>query len=307
MACLAATTVSFARAEHLLGELCGWSVSDETLRQACYREAKRVGDWRGQPQAAGGTFGKAKGDVELQIDAAKVNTDTGWRDMKIGIFAKRPPGEPCTPAGQHDRVLPKPTARVAFCAIEASEEFGRRCGRWAAALALTVPALVSVLGDGAAWIWDIVKEHFAGAKELLDLWHGLEHVGKASEVLHGRGSAEGLAWQRSVRGALLADGWVGLCEQVGKAMDPDMEAAKREALDDLVSYYAKNLSRVNYCARLYKGQSIGSGMVEGAAKNVIGKRLKANAARWRVANVQHMGELCCLAYSDTWDAYWSRR
>ena len=69
-------------------------------------------------------------------------------------------------------------------------------------LALTVPALISVLGDGASWIWDIVKDHFAGARELLDLWHGLERVGKASEVLYGRGSAEGQAWQKAVRGAL---------------------------------------------------------------------------------------------------------
>jgi hypothetical protein len=51
------------------------------------------------------------------------------------------------------------------------------------------------------------------------------------------------------------------------------------ALDELMSYLAAHTERLNYCHRLYTGQSIGSGMVEGAAKNPIGRRLKHNGAR----------------------------
>ena len=46
-------------------------------------------------------------------------------------------------------------------------------------------------------------------------------------------------------------------------------------------------------------------MVEGAAKNLIGRRLKQTGARWRVENVNQMAELCCLTYSDHWDLYWA--
>jgi hypothetical protein len=303
MACLAGSTVSFAKAQHLLGELCGWSVSDETLRQVCYREARRVEGWRGQDQTAAAAFHDASGDFELQIDAAKVNTDTGWRDVKIAIFARRPSGKPSTPEGYRKRVLPPPSVRLAFCAIQTSEEFGERCRQWARALGIE-PASLSVLGDGAEWIWEIVKKQLPGARELLDVWHGLDHVSKASDAVFGCGSAEGKEWQWRVALALLRDGWLGLCEEMGKAVGAYPEGEKRAALDDLVGYFAKHLTRLNYCVRLYKGQSIGSGMVEGAAKTLIGKRLKANAARWKVTNVQLMGELCCLAYSDTWDAYW---
>ena len=62
---------------------------------------------------------------------------------------------------------------------------------------------------------------------------------------------------------------------------------------------------IGYCHRLYTGQSIGSGMVEGAAKNLVGRRLKQTGARWRVENVNEMAELCCLTYSDHWDRYWA--
>ncbi len=63
--------------------------------------------------------------------------------------------------------------------------------------------------------------------------------------------------------------------------------------------------RLNYCHRLYTGQSIGSGRVEGAAKNLVGRHLKQTGARWEVGNVNRMAELCCLTYGDRWDLYWT--
>jgi len=45
--------------------------------------------------------------------------------------------------------------------------------------------------------------------------------------------------------------------------------------------------------------------VEGACKQVIGRRLKQTGARWRVERLNRMAELCCACYSDCWDGYWS--
>ncbi len=47
-------------------------------------------------------------------------------------------------------------------------------------------------------------------------------------------------------------------------------------------------------------------MVEGAAKNLIGRRLKANNAEWRIENVEKMAGLCSALYSDCWDPFWIR-
>ena len=41
--------------------------------------------------------------------------------MRVGVFAKRPAGEPATPAEWAERQLPAPTARVAFAAIESAD------------------------------------------------------------------------------------------------------------------------------------------------------------------------------------------
>jgi hypothetical protein len=73
---------------------------------------------------------------------------------------------------------------------------------------------------------------------------------------------------------------------------------KRAALDALDGYLASHAYHLNYAARLADGRSIGSGQVEGACKNMIGRRLKQTGARWRVRRVNRMASLCSLLYSN---------
>ena len=63
--------------------------------------------------------------------------------MKIGIFARREPGQKAMAARWDSRDLTGPTARVAFAAIEPVERFAPRIGEWASR---------QEPGDGAAWI-----------------------------------------------------------------------------------------------------------------------------------------------------------
>jgi len=301
---LAATQQSFARAAAVLEELCGWSISDEAIRRARYREADAVGQWQERHEAAYQAFVNAPGRIELQVDAGKVNTLEGWRDMKIAIYAKREAGPPATPAEWGTRVLPQPRARVAFARVEGAEAFGLRLADWTGRLRVDT-SQVSVLGDGAEWIWNLADEHVAGAKQILDVYHGCERLATAGRRLHGEGTAAFDAWLAEARGRLLADGWGGVCEQAGRALAGPLGEAAREPVEEMLGYFSKHTHRLNYCARLYAGQAIGSGMVEGACKNVIGKRLKQTAARWRLENVQKMAVLCCCSYSDTWALYWT--
>jgi hypothetical protein len=225
--------------------------------------------------------------------------------MKIGIFARRERGEPVTPEDWDQRDLPAPTARAAFAAIETIDDFAPRWGEWAARLGIQDLTTITVLGDGAEWIWNAATKQFGNSPQVLDIYHAAEYVADASKSLYGEGTSEAAAWLDRGRGLLLSDGWAGLCDHIGATLTGAPELSGHAALGTLTGYFAAHTGRLNYCHRLYTGQSIGSGMVEGAAKNLVGRRLKQTGARWEVENVNAMAELCCLTYSDHWDLYWA--
>jgi hypothetical protein len=304
LACRAGAQHSFAEAEKLLADLCGWSISDERLRQACHAEAARVSAFREQDAGLATDFAKAAGDIEFQTDASKVNTDMGWRDMKIGIFAKRPRGDSALPEQWDKRDLPSPSFRVAVAAIEEIETFAPRWRKWAKRLNIEAFTSITVLGDGAEWIWNRAVEQFPGSRGVLDIFHASEKIADAAKAVFGEGTEAARSWFEASRLALLKDGWWGLCGSIGAALAGNPSGEGRAALEELTNYFAKQTEHVNYSLRLHRGQSIGSGMVEGAAKNLIGRRIKQTGARWTVANANKMAELCSLSYSNLWDRYW---
>src|SRR5262249_35448534 len=165
--------------------------------------------------------------------------------------------------------------------------------RWAGRLGIGEAAAVSVLGDGADWIWKQTDKQLPGARGLLDIYHASEHLAGCARALYGEGAAAGLAWGGQGREALAAAGAGG--------------AEKRRALEDAARYFERRAEYLGYAERLAQGQSIGSGLVEGACKQVIGRRMKQTGARWRVRRANRMATLCCTFHSDTWAPYWASR
>jgi hypothetical protein len=302
--CLTGARVAFAAAGTLIAACCGWTVSDETIRLACERQSGRIAEFDATP-AAFAKFSRAAGELEFQLDGTTVNTTGGWRDMKIGIFARREPGEKATAAQWDSRDLPRPTARVAFAAIEPIEQFAPRIGAWATRLELTDTAAITTLGDGAAWIWNAAAEQLPGSGGVLDIYHAAGHISQAGKKLFGEKAVEAKTWLEEGRALLLSDGWAGLCDHIGATLVKDPELSGHAALAELTGYFAAHTGRLNYAHRLHTGRSIGSGMVEGAAKNLIGKRMKQTGARWVVGNADAMACLSSLSYSDHWDLFWA--
>src|SRR4029450_12565556 len=144
--------------------------------------------------------------MEFQTDATKLNTTEGWRDVKIAVFAKRKAGLPATAERWDKRALPKPTARFAFAAVSAIRAFAPLWRSWADALGLG-EARLSVLGDGADWIWDHAGAQFGDWVRVLDIFHGGEWLSKAAKAGCGEGTAEAARWLKEGRLALLRDGY----------------------------------------------------------------------------------------------------
>jgi len=304
MACLAGVQQSFARAEALLAELSGWELDDETMRRLCHAEAARAAATRPQ-RATAEAFAAAPGDRELQIDAGKVNTQEGWRDVKVAVFACRERGAPAEAATWDRRDLPAPSVRSVIAAVEEASRFGARCAAEACRLGLTEPSALSVSGDGAEWIWNLSGRHFPGASENLDIQHGAGHLAEAARRVLGEGTAAARAEAERGRLRLLQDGFWGVTEWVGELGARLPAGGDGAALAEVLNYFAAHQGRVNYAARLRRGQSIGSGLIEGSIKQLVNRRLKQTGARWKAEHVGPLVELGALANSPEWDAHWN--
>jgi hypothetical protein len=303
-ACLAGVQQSFGKAEMVLSELAGWDLDDESIRRLCHAEAARVRAARTE-RATAEKFAAAPGDRELQIDAGKINTEDGWRDVKLAVFACRERGKPATVAEWEQRDLPAPTVRSVIAAVEEAARFGNRCAAEAQRLELTEPSTLSVLGDGAEWIWNLAGQHFAGAGQLLDAYHGAEHLAEAAKKVFGEGSATARTETERGRTRLLEDGYWGVTEWVGKVSTIIPAGGEGAALGNALNYFAGHQERLGYAVRLRRGQSIGSGMVEGTIKQLLNRRMKQTGARWKTGHVGPFVELGALAAGPEWTDYWN--
>ena len=249
-------------------------------------------------------FRKAQGDIEFSTDGTSVNTWEGC-EMRLGIFSKRLRGEAATAENWDDRELPVPHVRLAFAAIEKSERFAARWGQWAGRRGVHDTAKISVLADGASWIWEKTAMHFAGATGVLDIYHALEHVAETAKALYGEGTAKTQEWIDNARQDLLAGGWAAMWKRLRVAQQRTRKRSERRSLPSLTDYLGKHAEHLSYAQRLAEGRAIGSGQVEGACKPMIGRRLKQTGARWRVRRVNRMATLCAIMYSNHWDACWT--
>ena len=295
LACIAGAGESFERAARSLRELAGLNVCDNTVRAACDRHGGRMRAWQREAPEASRPFREADGDVEFQTDGTCVNTTSGWREVRLSIFAKRRRGEPVAdPEDWDDQRLPAPQARVAAAAIRTSGSLGPQWRRMAGRLGVKLSDAVTVLADGAKWIWSEVERNLPGAAGVLDFYHASEHLRATAVACNGEGPAAE-AWRQARRRTLLRSGASALLTEL---------TAEPGDTTDLVGYLWPHVGHTPYRQRLAEGRSIGSGMVEGACKTAIGKRLKQTGARWRARRLERMAALCCLRYGDQFDLYW---
>ncbi len=304
LACLAAASWSFDVASNRLDEIAGVRIDDETIRRHSHQAATELTRRRDDapPKAA---FAKAQGDVEFLTDGVMAPTRDGWRELKMARFQVRRRGEAAEVADWSDRNLPAPTASVAYASTADSASFSARWGPWAEGLGIDPKGRLTVLADGAAWVWTAATEHFPAAEQVLDIFHASLYLAAAATGLHGEATAEAIAWREHGRSRLLADGWPGLLDHIGATPGEGRTAVGQAALDEMIGYFAKHTGRVGYFGRLRSGRSIGSGAVEGLARR-MGRRLKVPGRGWCVGNLDAMAALIASVDTPEWAGLWDR-
>jgi hypothetical protein len=303
MAVFAGARDSFAHAQQTLRELCGWNLDDDVIRRLTHAAARRATNGR-DTRADDERFAQAPGAVEVAIDAGKVNTGTGWRDVEVAVACKRQAGEPADLGRWDRRELPTPSVRSVVAAIEEAELFTGRVRAESDRLGVTTAPDVTVLADGAEWIWNLGAEVFPQATGVLDAFHAIEHVADAVKAVWGTDTPAAAERIATGRRTLLSGGKAGIESWIGARFGELPEGASGEPLLDLAAYLLKHPTRLDYATRLADGRSIGSGLVEGSIKQFVNRRLKQTGAKWKVRHVGPLVELAALIETPDWNALW---
>jgi len=303
------TVWSFDNASAKLDDLCSMKVSDDTIERVCQDEGERARQWLRGPQKPGGAdalaqrFVAAPGEAEFYSDGLKVNTTGGWREMRLNLLQKRERAAAVTPDQWKDRVLPEASVRLASCAIADSRLTGAMWKQWSRRMGLEDSTQLSVLADGAPWIWEQASLRLSPhAQWCVDIYHVSEHLHDCAKAMFGEGTAA-QAWAEQRLEELIREAGPRFIAQLDLRIQSCADDNQVAAMQCLRTYLQGNRDRMWYAQRLAEGKAIGSGAIEGACKK-IGTRLKLNSARWRTRRAERFGALLCLEYTDQMPAYW---
>jgi len=246
---------SYRLAAENLEEFCGIHLSHTLVGNLAQKTADEIAGKLPDHRDIRDNFQKAEGEIEFTVDGTCINTrnedgQAQWREMKVGLLAKRPCSESAFPSQWDSRKLSEFTAVAAFAAIENKEEFQKRCQTEARRLG--VSEVTSALGDGAAWIWSIILLVFGKTEECLDIYHALEHVATCGKALYGSGQAF-TDWLNRMRMVLLSEGFTGMDRELSLLLSGELHPHGRVAVKSLHKYLENHRERLHYCERLAGG------------------------------------------------------
>ena len=240
----------------------------------------------------------------ISSDGCHTNSPDGWKEVKVGSVSK---DYPYTNATSVIKVRPGSPRYVA--SVKPAADFGKQLSALATQTGIYQDEKrmdteeVVVIGDGAAWIWNLADEHFPGATEIVDYMHAKTHLYGVAKHALGEDNSDAIeTWVNTTETPL----YNGETSQVVAriwALETQNPAI-RDVLKREVGYFQKHAHRMQYRTFTEKGYQIGSGVIESACKHVVAERCKQAGMRWSKPGINAILFWRCLLKNGTWETYW---
>jgi hypothetical protein len=163
---------------------------------------------------------------------------------------------------------------------------------------------LTVIGDGAAWIWNLAAATFPEATHIVDLFHAREHLHSLTRALEFMLLDRRDQWLA----ARLEDLDYGYTDGIEAAVRAyPLQGVKKDEVDKELGYFLNNAPRMRYHWFRARGLFAGSGVVEAGCKSVIGQRLKQSGMHWTIAGADSIITLRCAEASSQWETVCSNR
>lgn len=155
------------------------------------------------------------------------------------------------------------------------------------------------------WIWNIADQHFAGAIQIVDIWHAREHLWDLAAKLFPSDETQRKRWAKKLIQKLNR----GRVDNVVKELRC-FSTRKPQLRDELriqADYFERNRNRMRYPKFRKQGLFIGSGVIEAGCRTVIGSRLKQSGMFWTVRGANAIIAQRCNRLSGKFEDYWASR
>lgn len=150
-------------------------------------------------------------------------------------------------------------------AIQNAGQFGKRLDVEAWKRGWSRAEKKVVIGDGARWIWNLARQHFPGALEIVDLFHARQHLWDLARLLYPNDTKRRNAWIGLHQKRWLDKGKISkLVASLRSIQTPDAGQAKK--IHNEAGYFAKNAARMNYPKFRKQHLFVGSGVLEADCK-----------------------------------------
>jgi hypothetical protein len=315
-----AASKPFAQAREDLAELAGVELSTKRVERAAEAD--------GQAAAA---VVQAEADALLAGTLSRLTADRQARNTLY--VAMDGTGVPCVPAATRGRRGKQPDGRAATREVKLAclftqtdldddgrpvrdpdsssyvatfapaETFGRLAYAEARRRGVDNAQRSVVLGDGAAWIWNLAELHFPAATEIVDLYHARQHLHELGQLVAPTLGGDHAGWLADRLAELDRGDIPGLTTAARALTLPDTLATE---VDDALGYFETNQARMRYANFRQAGLFIGSGAVEAGCRAVIAQRLKLSGMRWNVPGATGILTLRCHHASGRWDHLWTQ-
>jgi hypothetical protein len=233
----------------------------------------------------------------IMVDGLQVNTrvedenGSTWKEMKLGlVFCDKD----VIKKGKDSHIITKKEYVSYFGGVN---EFKKLLFAAAARAGYGKIAELVVVGDGAAWIWNMCEELFPDAVQILDFYHLSENIHEYSKILYTENEVGRKKWVKEILDSITT----GKVDEAIKYV----EASKPEKIPDRIvnlhTYLTNNRERIDYKYYKEKGYYIGSGAIESGNKMVIQQRMKQSGMRWSINGGQYIAALRTKHESNKWD------
>lgn len=219
-----------------------------------------------------------------------------WHELKLGVFYRHEAAAH-TEAGRG--IL---SDKVVVSWQDTALELGQRLHWEAQREGLGRAQNVLFLGDGAEWVWNLKKDRWQDALELLDFYHCSQHLWSLGRALRGETQPALSRWVKPLRHKLRRGQEQKALRQIARLRRQPGEAG--EIIRREQNYFQSHAGRMHYQQVARRGWPIGSGAVESACRQKQ-TRFKRCGQFWTKTGLRNLCALDEARRNHHWNELWA--